>query len=117
MFDTGESVGLAEWIIEHPSLVISFHIFIPHTFVYVYTLISNLLSLAAGITERKRVILQHPLNGGRKCPVLLQSKPCPIAKCKQKHEESNQEMGGNASRPDEGTLERKYISYSTTVEM
>lgn len=29
------------------------------------------------VTQRHRVVLRHPKNGGAKCPGLVQSRPCP----------------------------------------
>ena len=45
-----------------------------------------------GVEERHRVILGHPINGGLKCPHLLQSKQCqalPCEKAKPFHAGSN----------------------------
>ena len=43
-----------------------------------------------GVEERHRVVLGHPVNGGLKCPHLLQSKQCQALSC-----EENQPEGSN----------------------
>ena len=43
-----------------------------------------------GVEERHRVVLGHPVNGGMKCPHLLQSKQCQALPCEDtNHEGSN----------------------------
>ena len=45
---------------------------------------------AFGVEERHRVVLGHPVNGGMKCPHLLQSKQCQALPCEDtNHEGSN----------------------------
>ena len=42
-----------------------------------------------GVEERHRVVLGHSVNGGLKCPHLLQSKQCQALPCEMQPEESN----------------------------
>ena len=42
-----------------------------------------------GVEERHRVVLGHSINGGLKCPHLLQSKQCQALPCERQPEGSN----------------------------
>ena len=56
-----------------------------------------------GVEERHRVILHHPVNGGLKCPHLLQSKQCQAFSCDilQRDGGSNEKKSGVSLRQDQ----------------
>ena len=58
---------------------------------------------AFGVEERHRVILHHPVNGGLKCPHLLQSKQCQAFSCDilQRDGGSNERKSGVSLRQDQ----------------
>ena len=45
-----------------------------------------------GVEERHRVVLGHPVNGGLKCPHLLQSKQCQALPCEWKPDAGSNNM-------------------------
>lgn len=45
-----------------------------------------------GVEERHRVVLGHPVNGGLKCPHLLQSKQCQALPCERKPDAGSNNM-------------------------
>ena len=69
-----------------------------------------------GVEERHRVVLGHPVNGGLKCPHLLQSKQCQAFRCEiqpggsntmesWRHQKQQQEQKTFNNKGDENVLQ------------